>query len=155
MAGTGKEPLALQYVTWKYATFIAANTITVGTYDPAGLNYGETTITNTVTYGSMAFSSENVLLSTMGHEDVHVDQPWHTQYPAIFDKISYGLRAYPPPPTLPPAGSEGGEWGTLEAPGYLWEVSNSVATGIDNDGPYLVRTMTEWAFFSFLMNFCN
>ena len=154
------EPMALQYVQWKYAAFIAANGLTVGTYN-GGSHYGQTdTYDGDVTYGDPAFTTENILLSTIGHEDVHVDQGmlirlWGAEDRAIYEpNVALGL--YPAPPLgYPPPGSEGGEWGDLEYPARRWEWLHQGDTGIDNDGNYLPYVQVEMNFFEYLRDNCD
>jgi len=151
--------LALDYEKWKYASFISSQSLTEGTYDSGLTAYGCTqTYSGSVTYGDPAFRSENVLLSTIGHEDVHVDQGQLIRYSGAIDRGLYeaqvALGNYPSPPTHPPIGSIGKGWGRMEFEAREWELNHKSDTGIDNDEEFLGYVNEEDSFYLWIFNNC-
>ena len=136
--------MALEYVKWKYAGLIAAHGLTVGTYDAGLGDYGQTSVQlGRVHYGDNAFASENILISTIGHEDVHVDQGFLLRNAAVPSRAGYmalvALGTVPAPPALPPPGAvfPGKMWASMEYPAHSWEKDHALETGIDNHGVYM------------------
>lgn len=152
------EPMALEYVKWKYASFITVHGLTTGTYDPSLAEYGKTSVQlGTVTYGDPAFTTENILISTIGHEDVHVDQGFAVRNAAVPSQAAYKgwvkASLVPAPPALPVAatGFPGLFWATMEAPGHTWEKDHATETGIDNDADYIDLKDDEINFHNYLL----
>ena len=54
------------------------------------------------------------------------------------------------PPNIPPPGTEGKEWATIELPAYEQEWSSRYATGINYNVGYYKRTSDDRDFFIFL-----
>jgi hypothetical protein len=108
---------ALNYVLWKYDHIPTGNANSI-TYNPSLQSDGNTNfVTKNVTLGPRAFGQgENVVASTIGHENVHAGQDWVV----FFDETAAEIEA------------------------YMWEVFNSPATGLSSSELLYVQQMLHW-----------
>ena len=141
-------PLALDYVKWKYIGLS-------GTYDAGLGEYGSThPITRLVTYGPIAFTSENILASNIFHEHIHVPQSSTVFWKGGNDRTNY-MTAYPfeTPPNLPQGIIDYGYyWAVQELPAVNAEIEYAEVTGIDqHHESYWNRVQAYFVFYNYLM----
>jgi len=151
---------AIAYISLKYPCL---SNMTIGDYSPwANVVYGgygyTTVFTGRVFYGDAAFDSENIMASTISHENEHVKQPSSLRFIAGLDRSNYMLRVrlklYPEPwntPSEPPL--YGFYWGAMEWPAYQKEIDLQYQTGAyhDSNGGYIDEQEDAMKFFKWLM----
>lgn len=146
-----KQNKAIAYVVWKYGL----NDFRVGNYNSSLGDYGSTQgfgVLSDIDYGVPCFNidSENILASTILHEHVHTTQNMVIRSQGATDRALYSAGNNPEPPNIPPPGTEGKEWATMELPAYEQEWSSRYATGINYNVGYYKRTSDYRDFFIFL-----
>jgi hypothetical protein len=98
---------ALEYVLWKYP--VPTGNLRSLKYKSGQAVSGRISWRNNATFGPSAFRSENILASTIGHENVHGGQ---SRVKRLVEKYA-------------------------EPEAYLWEIEHASMTGIDKDPQYM------------------
>ncbi len=152
---------AIEYVVWKYNL----SGCTIGSYLSGGVEDGEYGRTSgilfiSISYRDLAFDSENILASTISHEDIHGDQLYYyVRQSGTFDKSYYDLSVSPPdipePPLLPRVKPYFGlDWANMECPAYDSEKAMKNDTGIsDPSNLEYYDLMDQWhSFFKYIIS---
>ena len=153
---TEKQDKALTYVIWKYLNLLQGKNI--GIYDSGLSDYGYYShVTGATRYGVPCFQpdAENILVSTILHEDVHANQSFALLSSASLGKLDYMatrlLGLVPEPPELPfiinPVWRP---WADAESPAYRRESDSRNSSGIIHKSGYLENVVSWLTFFEWL-----